>query len=111
MTPPEAWGADFRAALVATICQPSTTCETRDIEHNFSIDGGKGGGLYVDPYGKVAGRNEEGREEGREMSLALDLRCFLGALPPVDFRAVCYIVSKAVPNGGVVDSWEVRKGR
>ena len=37
------------------------------------------------------------------MSKKEDSRCFLGALPPVDFRAVCYIVSKAVRNGGVVD--------
>ena len=45
------------------------------------------------------------------MSLDLDLRCFLGALPPVDFRAVCYIVSTAVQDGGVVDSWERKEGK
>jgi hypothetical protein len=63
------------------------------------------------PIAKEGGRAGEGRKGGREMSLDLDLRCFLGALPPVDFRAVCYIVSRAVRNGGVVDSWERKEGK
>jgi len=49
------------------------------------------------------GRWNQGGREGREMRLKGDLRCFLGALPPVDFRAVCYIVSKAVRVVGVVN--------
>jgi hypothetical protein len=57
------------------------------------------------------GRVEGKRKGGREMSSDLDLRCFLGALPPVDFRAVCYIVSKAVPNGGAVEGWERKEGK
>jgi hypothetical protein len=106
LTPPEAWGADFRAALVATICQPSTTCETRDIEHDGAMMRWWWGQSMCRPIRE--GRWKEGGRKGREMSLDLDLRCFLGALPPVDFRAVCYIVSKAVRNGGAVDSWEGR---
>jgi hypothetical protein len=49
------------------------------------------------------GERERKRKGGREMSVGLDLRCFLGALPPVDFRAVCYIVSTAVQDGGMID--------
>jgi hypothetical protein len=59
----------------------------------------------------VEGKRKGKRKGGREMSLDLDLRCFLGALPPVDFRAVCYIVSTAVQDGGVVDSWERKEGK
>jgi hypothetical protein len=61
--------------------------------------------------GRVEGKRKGKRKEGREMSLDLDLRCFLGALPPVDFRAVCYIVSQAVRVGGIIDRWGRKEGK
>jgi hypothetical protein len=61
--------------------------------------------------GRVEGKRKGKRKGGREMSVGLDLRCFLGALPPVDFRAVCYIVSKAVPNVGAIEGWERKEGK
>jgi len=48
------------------------------------------------------------------MKVEQDLRCFLGALPPVDFRAVCYIVSEPVRVVEVIIVWgrqEEREGR